>query len=125
MTVFADYDFYKKEYLCGKNAVIDTASFDFYARKATQKIKVYTFDNIDENNIPECVKLCCCEVAELLYKDENSTNIKGLSSERVGDVSVSYESADSQRQVLSKNIKSVIYSWLADSGLLYRGVSRC
>ena len=75
MTVFADYDFYKKEYLCGKSAVIDTASFDFYARKATQRIKVFTFDNIDESNIPEYVKFCCCEVAELLYKDENSTNI--------------------------------------------------
>lgn len=125
MTVFADYNFYKSEYLCGKNAVIDTASFDFYARKATQMIKTYTFNNIDESNIPECVKLCCCEVAELLYKDENSTNTKSISSERVGDVSVSYESADNQRQALSKNIRTVIRSWLADSGLLYRGASRC
>lgn len=125
MTVFANYDFYKKEYLFGRNAVVDTASFDFYARKATQKIKTYTFNNIDESTIPECVKLCCCEVAELLYKDENSTNVNSISSERVGDVSVSYESADSQRQVLSKNIRTAIRSWLADSGLLYRGVSRC
>ena len=125
MTVYADNDFYTNEYLNGKNAVIDTASFNFYARKATQVIKKYTFYNVDENNIPECVKLCCCEVAELLYKADNSSASKGVISERVGDVSKSYENADSQGQALSKNIRSVIRSWLADTGLLYRGVSKC
>jgi hypothetical protein len=122
MTVFADCDFYKTEYLCGKKAVIDTASFKFYAKKATQKIKEYTLDNIDESNIPEYVKLCCCEIAELLYNSDNSGAGNGIASESVGDQSISYESSDSQRQALSKNIKSVIYSYLSGTGLLYRGV---
>lgn len=125
MTVYADNDFYTSEYLSGKKAVIDTASFNFYARKATQVIKKYTFDNVDETHIPECVKLCCCEVAELLYKADSSSASKGITSEKVGDVSVSYESTDSQGQALSKNIRSVVRSWLADTVLLYRGVSRC
>lgn len=120
MTVYADEKFYKNEYLCGRKAVIDTA-FDFYARQATTKIKQYTFDNIDETNIPDGVKMCCCEVAELLYKTENTAH-GGISSEKVGDQSVSYESTDIQTQNLRKNIKSSVYSWLAESGLLYRGV---
>lgn len=122
MTVYADYEFYKNEYLCGRKAVIDTASFAFYARQATQKIKQYTFDNIDENSIPESVRLCCCEVAELIYTYDHSEAGTGVVSASVGDESVSYESAESTGQLLSKNIKSAVYSWLADTGLLYRGV---
>lgn len=124
MTVYADYDCYINEYLCGKEAVIDTASFDFYARQATQKIKQYTFDNVPEN-IPYSVKMCCCEIAELIFNDEKKSNRTGITSAKVGDESYSYESTESQRQLLSKNIKSAIYSWLSDTGLLYRGVKKC
>lgn len=124
MSLFADYDFYTKEYLCWKEAVIDTASFDYYAQKATQKINQYTFGRIGDD-VPKCVKLCCCELAELLYKADSKCANNGISSEKVGDVSVSYESEESQRKVLSNNIRSAIYSWLADTGLLYRGGKLC
>ncbi|MGN1138364.1 MAG: hypothetical protein ACI4RM_02870 [Ruminococcus sp.] len=122
MTAFADFDFYTKEYLCDKKAVIDTASFDFYAKQATQYIRQQTFGNINEDaEIPNCVKMCCCEIAELLYKSADNER-SGITSEKVGDLSVSYESAESQGQALSKNIKSAIYLWLSGTGLLYRGV---
>ena len=122
---YADFDFYTSEYLCGKEAVIDTASFNFYARKATQKIKRYTFDNVPKD-VPQCVKLCCCEVAELLFASDKKSDKAGITSAKVGDVSYSYESTESQKQLLSKEIKSVIYSWLADTDLLYRGIgTRC
>lgn len=121
MTVFADYNFYKNEYLCGKEAVIDTASFKFYAIKATRKIIQYTFESVDKTNFPECVRHCCCEIAELLFNfDSQSRN--GVSSSSTGDVSVSYESSESQRQVLSQKIRSAVYLWLVDTDLLYRGV---
>lgn len=121
MTVFADYDFYKNEYLCGKEAVIDTASFKFYAIKATRKIIQYTFENVDKTNPPECVRLCCCEIAELLFNAESNSR-NGVLSSSTGDVSVSYESSESQRQALSQKIRCAIYLWLADTDLLYRGV---
>lgn len=123
MTVFADENFYKEEYLCGRKAVIDTA-FGFYARKATQIIQNYCCDNVDVEIAGERIKLCCCELAELLYTDEQSVSQGGISSESVGDMSVSYESAESRKQLLQKNIRSVVYSYLADTGLLYRGVRR-
>ena len=62
---YADENFYTESYLCGKEAVINTA-FDFYSRKASTVIRTFTGNNIDENNIPEYVKMCCCEVAESL-----------------------------------------------------------
>ncbi len=123
MAIYADYAFYKNEYLCGKRAVIDTASFNFYAKKASIKIKEYTLENVDESNIPECVKLCCCEIAELFYNSDSSGSAgKGIASESVGDQSISYESTDSYRQALSNEIRTVIYSYLSGTGLLYRGV---
>lgn len=123
MTVYADYDFYTNEYLCGREAVIDTASFMFCAKKASYIIKGYTLENIDESNIPECVRLCCCDIAEQLYKADKNNISSGISSESVGDQSISYESSDSQRQAMSQNIKSAVYSYLSGTGLLYRGIS--
>lgn len=120
--IYADSNFYTSEYLCGKEAVIDTASFAFYARKASQLIKKYTFDNIPEDNIPECVKMCCCEIAERIYATENSPVSTGVLSESVGDMSKSYESSSTQTENLDKANKASIQTWLTGTGLLYRGV---
>lgn len=123
MTVFADENFYKTKYLCGRKAVIDTA-FNFYARKATQIIINYCGENIDFKIAVDEIKLCCCELAELLYNNEQSDGQCGILSETVGDMSVSYENTEITKQILQKNIRSVVYSYLADTGLLYRGVRR-
>lgn len=121
MTAYADEAFYKNEYLCGKKAVINTA-FYFYARRATQEIRRFTGSNIEESDIPECVKLCCCEIAELIFNYESGFHTIGVTSEKVGDISKSYESSQTMKQELSKNIRSAVYSWLSGTGLLYRGV---
>lgn len=119
---YADYAFYKDRYAHKEEAGLDAASFDFYSRKATQEIKRYTFGNIDEGNIPGCVKLCCCEIAERLYEFDKLNQHSGLVSEKVGDLSESYESGDTLKKVLSNEIRDVIYLWLANTELLYRGV---
>ena len=124
MTAFADHTFYVQDYLCGRAAVIDSGVFPFYANKATAVIRQYTLGNIGEE-IPESVSMCCCELAELTYAAENSKSAQGIASEKVGDWSVGYENADSLRQSLPKRMKSVVYSWLADTGLLHRGGDLC
>lgn len=123
MTVYADYDFYTNEYFCGRKAVISAADFSFYSKKASYIIKGYTLENVDDSNIPDCVRLCCCEVAEQLYKADKSNADSGITSESVGDMSVSYENSDSRRQAMSDNIRSAVYSYLSGTGLLYRGVN--
>ena len=124
MTAYADSLFYSDHYLNGKSAVVPAQSFNFFAIKASSYINRYTLDNIGDE-IPEAVKMCCCELAELIYKADTSPAANGLVNEKVGDISVSYESGESQRQAMPKQVKSVIRSWLAGSGLLYHGGSLC
>lgn len=119
---YADELYYQTEYLCGKKAVIDTA-FDFYARAATVEIKRFTGRNIDEGNIPDCVKNCCCELAELIYTHEKSTvDTSGKTSESVGGWSVSYESREQAKAVYNSAAADCIYKWLSGTGLLFTGV---
>ena len=124
MTAFADYTFYQQSYLCGRTAAIPQSSFPYYANRAGAVIRQYTLGNIGEE-IPESVSMCCCELAELTYAAENSKSAQGVASEKVGDWSVGYENADSLRQSLPKRMKSVVYSRLADTGLLHRGGDLC
>lgn len=127
MTVFADGNFYEGEYLRGKQAVIDAACFDYYILNSTMKIKQYTFDNIDESaDVPEEVKMCCCEVAELMYaEDRRQSETNGVLSESVGNWSKSYESGEKTEQMLERKIKAAVCKWLSNTGLLYCGVSEC
>lgn len=118
MPPYADYQFYQS--FTGEEAVFSTAScFDKYALKATMYINRYTFGNIKEPD--KRVKLCCCELAEKLYLYDEQTR-KGIASESVGDLSVHYESSESIEKRNSREIKEIIYNWLANTGLMYRGV---
>ncbi len=123
MTNYADFAYYKDTY---KGTVLDAASFDTYARKATQTIRQYTFNRVKDNDIPDDVKMCCCELAEYLSKKEvadqdTEAGIKGLISETTGGHSASYETAEAREQAHNNIIKGIIYNWLVFTGLLYRG----
>ena len=118
MTPYADYQFYQA--FTADEAVFTTASsFNKYAIKATQHINRHTFGNIKTPD--DTVKMCCCELAEKLYSYEKQLQ-KGVTSESVGDLSVHYESSVTITQRASQEIKEIIYNWLANTGLLYRGV---
>ena len=80
------------------------------------------FDNIDDENPPEEVKMCCCEIAELAYKRDQSAQSDGVSSESVQGWSKSYESTESRRNAFDKAVRECIYNWLSSTGLLYRGI---
>lgn len=119
---YADEEYYKIEYLCGKKAVIDTA-FDFYARSATGEIKRFTGRNIEDDKVPDCVKNCCCELAELIYTHEKATaGTSGKTSESVGGWSVNYESREQAEAVYNSTVVDCIYKWLSGTGLLFVGV---
>lgn len=120
--LYAEHDFYTSKYAFGAG-LIESALFNRYALRASQKIKEYTGTNIDENNVPECVKMCCCELAELFYKAEKAeTENGGVKSETVGSWSKSYESTQERESHISKKIHDVIHMWLSGTGLLYRGI---
>lgn len=125
MTEHIKYEFYKTEYLIGKKAVIDEASFAFYIRQALKTLMRYAPSLSDISELPECAMLCACEIAEVIYKnDEAERKHGGISSESVGGWSQSYESTDTAMQNQQKKIKGIVYKWLSGTGLLYRGVKR-
>ena len=76
MKAYASESYYIGVYLCGREPDI-SAAFDFYAMQATSLMKQYTLDNVDENDIPEEVKMCCCELAENIFKAEQEGALMG------------------------------------------------
>jgi len=67
--------------------------------------------------------MCCCEIAETLYRDELvQQESNGVSSESVAGWSKSYEDSESRRTALKSLQRDCIYKWLGNTGLLYSGV---
>ena len=124
MTVYADNKFYTDEYLAGKSAAVTAADFPYYARQASAVIDRYTHGNINSDDVPEQVRYCCCELAEIMCRSDSSKASKkdGISSESVQGWAQSYESSESRRNALRSSPKECIYKWLSNTGLLYSGV---
>lgn len=121
MTNYADEAFYKNKFLSDRKAVVNTA-FAYFARLATQEIKRFTGDNVNEFDIPEEVSMCCCEIAEMIFRQEQSSDNEGVSSESVQGWSKSYESTESRKQAFDTAVRECVYKWLNGTGLLYRGL---
>lgn len=122
MNVYADEKFYTEEYLSGKDAVI-SSNHRYFFREASLMINQYTFGNIDPENIPQSVKMCCCELAESIFsRDRILSKNNGISSESVGGWSVNYASSSDVNSEFKKTVKNIIFKWFADADLLYRGV---
>ena len=124
MTVYADYKFYTNEYLAGRSASVTEADFTYYARSASKVIDTYTFGNIDAENVPEEVRMCCCELAEQAYKADTSqaASKQGVASESVQGWSQSYESSEACQRAAQRAQRDCVYKWLSGTGLLYSGV---
>lgn len=124
MTVYADYSFYTGTYLSGKSAAVTDAEFPYFARKASSVIDRYTFGNVPKDDVSEEVRLCCCELAEMLHAaDSARQEHEGLTSEEVGGWRKSYEGSSERYRRTEREQRDVIRRWLSGTGLLYGGVS--
>ena len=124
MTVYADLDFYESKYLAGRSAAVTAADFAYYAQSASKVIDAYTFGNINSKDVPDEVRMCCCELAELAYKSDTSqaANKQGITSESVQGWSQSYESSEACQRAAQSAQRDCVYKWLSGTGLLYSGV---
>ena len=118
-STFTDYT----SWLRGRTAIIPSAEFDFWADKASSDIDAVTFNKLSDSDVllefKEAVNATCCEVAELMYKNEAETAEKQIKGYSIGNYSESYV----VDQVTSKEkITACIKRRLANTGLLYRGV---
>lgn len=121
--IYADDDYYKTTYLLGRKPVI-SAGFTFYARQASVVIDQHTFYRLQGlTEVPEAVRMCCCELAECLMQDDKQTReAGGKTSEKVGTYSVTYADTTTAIRDVHTKYGVIIRKWLADTGLCYQGV---
>lgn len=121
MVQYVDYDYYDDTY---EGEAIPEDSFNKYAIKASAYLKRFTFDRIDENDVPECVKYACCEMCEAIYQhDQAQIGGRTVKSESNDGYSVTFVTEqDGQTDALGSKLYSIAKSYLADTDLLNMGV---
>ena len=114
-----DYGVYFNDYLQGREAKIDPKEWGYYSMQAQQSIRLYvTALPLNDDN----VKMCICEVAEIIAVQDKATVSDNVAAESVGDVHITYADKSVASTAYKAKIRSVVYRWLANTGLLYRGI---
>lgn len=131
--LLVDYEYYRKIYM---GSSIPSALFRKKIREATNKINFYTSNRINEQIINNDIKNTICQVAELLFEQEqlrlsiNDTDksSKEIASESLGPRSITYVNKSNLRadQILSdtelkRQIYKICYENLVHTGLMFRG----
>lgn len=111
--MYIDYEFYYSFY----KGTIPQEKFDLLEIKASGILNYYTFNRASKKDTN--VKLAICELIDNLYEIE-STDTKGIDSEKVGTYSVSY--SKDHKKNLKLEQKEIINKYLGHTNLLYRGV---
>ncbi|WP_167957961.1 head-tail connector protein [Anaerosporobacter faecicola] len=126
VTALTDSTFYDGTY---KDAMgectIPSTAFDKWSIKASNIVRAYTFNNIDETTtISELVQMCVCEVAEHLYScyQRDNGSDSSIASEKDGSWSVSYKDRKTVEQEDNAKSYNIVRTWLAYTGLLFCGV---
>lgn len=125
MKSYADIEFYKDSYLLGRAPKIPDAEFPYWVMCASGEIRQRTFGRVDAmEDIPEEVRMCCCEIAEKLYlmesaKDENGMVLQSFSND--GE-SGTFKTDDMSEAGIRRGVSRCIRRWLIHTGLMYCGV---
>ena len=122
MTVYADFTFYRDNFLGEK---IPEDKFSQYALRATERIDELTFNRLKNvGDIPEEAKKACCAAAEMMYISDcaSEKSEKGISSEKVGEYSVNYAAASGQ--ATDRNVSAAVRHHLIHTGLMSKVVEQ-
>lgn len=125
MKQYADFGFYSDKYLCGRSEVIPDTEFSYWSMQASSKIREKTFGNVDQmDSIPDDVQMCCCDVAEKLYRWESAKGKNGMVMQSYGNDgdTGTYKTDDYSQEAIDKSIDDIIRRWLLHTGLMYCGV---
>lgn len=121
--MYADYNFYITDY---KGSVIpDAPSYDRVSIEASAYLDYITHNHISEElpvAVMAKVKNAQCAIAEVCYKQAQDEIAKVVSSESVGNHSVTYSvtKADYRQREREKYLEAKVY--LHGTGLLYGGL---
>lgn len=125
MAVYADYSFYTTTYL---GTAIAASDFSRLALRASTEIDRLTFDRAagvvtadeDEDTI-ELIQMATCAVADELQKDIDSGGVDNVTSERVGNHSVTFGNKSKFSTSLDEKIERAARLYLRNTFLMYRG----
>jgi hypothetical protein len=125
MAAYADYAYYSGTFL---GTAIASASFSRLALRATEKLDQICYDRLaeivtaatDTATITK-IKNACCSVAEEIQAQEANGNQDGVTSERVGNYSVTF--GNKSRNNLSNDEKIIAAAkvYLGNTGLMFSG----
>lgn len=128
---YADYAFYRDEYLGDAIKEEDFAKLEMRAEEKLDMMTFHRIKNMDEGLMTEdlaiAIRKSVCAMAEAVQsmKGEPSQigNSVGISAENLDGYSVSYTSTSASQTLndYSTVLKGVAMQYLGDSGLLYRG----
>lgn len=130
---YADYAYYKYDYLLGKDPAVPETIFLFLEKQAEKELDKHTFNRLraDASLVSDDVKDCSCAIAELLYKADavsESAAARGLAGPLVSwsndgeSGSVNLEQSVYSEGGKQAEIKRLIGLYLGNTGLLYAGV---
>lgn len=124
---YADVEFYHDDYLMGRPGTVPDNDFSYWSMIATAKIRNRTFGRADKmDNIPEEVRMCCCEVAEKLYQSEAVRADNGMILQSYGNDgdTATYKTDDLSEAAVGQAVDGIIRRWLSLTGLMYCGVCK-
>lgn len=111
--IYTDYEFYRNNF--GGDRV-PAEAFERFAARASKFIEKATFNRIRAPD--ESVQSCCCELAELFYKQNKNGGAK--QSESIGGYSYTLAEVKSS----DDEMLDICRLWLPPE-LMYRGVGKC
>ena len=125
--IYANYSYYVSIYLGGHEPSVKEDDWTYYARQAGTYMESRTFGRIDTGNIPESVRLCACELTEILCRSES-----GLQNGTSGPVTAYSNDGQSASFAVDANnvytqegkqkaMNAIINRYLANTGMLYSG----
>lgn len=121
--IYASFKYYIQEY--GGTALTEQ-DFKKYARRASAEIDHVTFGRLldmPEDQIPDAVFAAVCDIAEKLHHFETADG-SSIASINNDGYSVSLRDTGTAN-TRKKEVRSIIRTYLANTGLMYRGVGGC
>ena len=121
--ILTDYTFYATEFY---GNMIKEEDFNRLASKASADIMAYTRNKATREN--DAVQRACCALAEqyaIIDKAEQSAISGEVASETVGAWSRTYRNGAETAAAARSEITQIMRSYLAPTGLLYRGGCCC
>lgn len=117
-----DYEFYMETY--AGQIIPDEQAF----KQPIMKANIYLDQCLHrkpEENEEQLVKLCLCEVSDLIYQEDSQRQEHGgrkIQSENTDGYSVSFVDSG-EEELLNRKLYDVIHRYLSRTGLLYLGVN--